>query len=386
MDTLTFILLFIIIFLLFLLIKKEKKIEPILNVEKNLVKNVKPIDSKLYQKTLYKLLDYIPEQVIILDKSKEILFSNKSAKERFQIKLRDNISYYLRNPDLLNAIEKSFDGENVKSFDVELRNPNIQRINVTLFYDNTNFFFNESVCLIFIRDLTEFYKFQQLKSDFVANVSHELRTPLQSIKMGLETLENNEKIKNDDELKNLFPIMLSQSERMENLIRDLLSLSKIELQEHIRPTHEIDLNDVINYVIETQKDLIKRKNIRINFSQIDDFKIIGDKDKLIEIFTNLIDNAVKYSNENTDINIIPNKDKNFNVVKIIDQGIGIPKQYIYRVTERFFTVDPSKSRSVGGTGLGLAIVKHLVSQHRGFMEISSEINKGTTVEVKFKSL
>ena len=386
MDTLIFILLFIIIFLLFLLIKKEKKIEPILNVEKNLVKNVKPIDSKLYQKTLYKLLDYIPEQVIILDKSKEILFSNKSAKERFQIKLRDNISYYLRNPDLLNAIEKSFDGENVKSFDVELRNPNIQRINVTLFYDNTNFFFNESVCLIFIRDLTEFYKFQQLKSDFVANVSHELRTPLQSIKMGLETLENNEKIKNDDELKNLFPIMLSQSERMENLIRDLLSLSKIELQEHIRPTHEIDLNDVINYVIETQKDLIKRKNIRINFSQIDDFKIIGDKDKLIEIFTNLIDNAVKYSNENTDINIIPNKDKNFNVIKIIDQGIGIPKQYIYRVTERFFTVDPSKSRSVGGTGLGLAIVKHLVSQHRGFMEISSEINKGTTVELKFKSL
>ena len=386
MYTLTFILLFVIIFLLFLLIKKEKKIEPILNVEKNLVRNPKPIDSKLYQKTLYKLLDYIPEQVIILDKSKEILFSNKSAKERFQIKLRDNISYYLRNPDLLNAIEKSFDGENVKSFDVELRNPNIQRINVTLFYDNTNFFFNESVCLIFIRDLTEFYKFQQLKSDFVANVSHELRTPLQSIKMGLETLENNEKIKNDDELKNLFPIMLSQSERMENLIRDLLSLSKIELQEHIRPTHEIDLNDVINYVIETQKDLIKRKNISINFSQIDDFKIIGDKDKLIEIFTNLIDNAVKYSNENTDINIIPNKDKNFNVVKIIDQGIGIPKQYIYRVTERFFTVDPSKSRSVGGTGLGLAIVKHLVSQHRGIMEISSEINKGTTVELKFKSL
>ena len=386
MDILTFILLFIIIFLLFLLIKKEKKIEPVSHVEKKLIKDVKPIDSKLYQKTLYKLLDYIPEQVIILDKSKEILFSNKSAKERFQIKLRDNISYYLRNPDLLNAIEKSFDGENVKSFDVELRNPNIQRINVTLFYDNTNFFFNESVCLIFIRDLTEFYKFQQLKSDFVANVSHELRTPLQSIKMGLETLENNEKIKNDDELKNLFPIMLSQSERMENLIRDLLSLSKIELQEHIRPTHEIDLNDVINYVIETQKDLIKRKNISINFSQIDDFKIIGDKDKLIEIFTNLIDNAVKYSNENTDINIIPNKDKNFNVVKIIDQGIGIPKQYIYRVTERFFTVDPSKSRSVGGTGLGLAIVKHLVSQHRGFMEISSEINKGTTVELKFKSL
>ena len=386
MNAFNYIQIFIIIFLLFLLIKKEKSIKRIKNSLDNSEIDNKLINNKLYQKTLYKLLDYIPEQVIILDKSKQILFNNKSAKDRFQIKIKDNISYYLRSPDLLNAIENSFNRENVKSFNIELKNSNIKRINVTLFFDDTNFFFNENVCLLFIRDLTELYKFQQLKSDFVANASHELRTPLQSIKMGLETIENNEKIKDDKELKNLLPIMLSQSERMENLIRDLLSLSKIELQEHIKPSYEIDLNNVIDYVIKTQKDLLKKKNIKINFSKIDDFRIIGDNDKLIEILTNLIDNAVKYSNPDTKINIIAEKEKTFNKIKIIDQGIGIPKEFIYRVTERFFTVDPSKSRSLGGTGLGLAIVKHLVSQHRGEMHISSVLNKGTIVELKFKAL
>src|SRR6056300_1355149 len=385
MELLLIILLIIIGLLSFLLLKKERVFGISIYNNKN-KDQVKIIESKDYRKNIYDLLNYIPEGILILDKSKKIIYTNNSASELFQTKIGENISAFLRNPDLLISIDKAFDGNNLTDLEIEIRSQSTFRLNITIYLDKNNLFFDETSCFLFIRDLTEFYKFQQLKSDFVANVSHELRTPLQSIKMGLETIENNDKIKNDDELKNLFPIMLSQSERMENLIRDLLSLSKIELQEHIKPTHEIDLNNVINYVIETQKDLVKRKNIKINFSQIDDFKIIGDQDKLIEIFTNLIDNAVKYSNENTEINIIPSKDKSFNIIKIIDQGIGIPKQYIYRVTERFFTVDPSKSRSVGGTGLGLAIVKHLVSQHRGIMDISSEINKGTAVELKFKSL
>ena len=240
--------------------------------------------------------------------------------------------------------------------------------------------------MLFIRDLTEFYKFQELKSDFVANVSHELRTPLQSIKMGLETFENNESLKNNSEIKDFLPVMISQSERMENLIRDLLSLSKIELQEHIRPTHEIDLNNVIEYVIKTHEKILNKHQIQIQFKKVNDFKIIGDNDKLIEIFTNLIDNAIKYSEKNKKIAISGKKENNLNIVSVTDEGVGIPKEYLHRVTERFFTVDPSKSRSVGGTGLGLAIVKHLVSQHRGEMNITSVENKGTTIELKFNSL
>jgi two-component system phosphate regulon sensor histidine kinase PhoR len=119
---------------------------------------------------------------------------------------------------------------------------------------------------------------------------------------------------------------------------------------------------------------------------VDNFKIIGDRDKLIEIFTNLIDNAIKYSDKNKEVSITFKKEGDLNIVSISDQGIGIPKESIHRITERFFTVDPSKSRSVGGTGLGLAIVKHLVSQHRAEMDINSVENQGTTIDIKFNAL
>ena len=300
--------------------------------------------------------------------------------------MNENISGFLRNPDLLSSIEKAFNGENSNDLEIELRNPSVLRMNVTIYQDNHNLFFDEPSCLLFMRDLTEFHKFQQLKSDFVANVSHELRTPLQSIKMGLETFENNSDLKKNSEVTNLLPVMASQSERMENLIRDLLSLSKIELQEHIRPTHEIDLIEVLSYVIKTYENIVKKNNINLNLQKTENFKIIGDRDKLIEIFTNLIDNSIKYSDKNKEIIITAKKDGGLNVVSVTDQGIGIPKESIHRITERFFTVDPSKSRSVGGTGLGLAIVKHLVSQHRAEMDINSVENEGTTIDIKFNPL
>ena len=287
---------------------------------------------------------------------------------------------------MLISIDKAFDGKKVTDFEIEIRNQAVLRLNITIYLDQNNLFFDENSCFLFIRDLTEFYKFQQLKSDFVANVSHELRTPLQSIKMGLETFENNPDIKQNSEANNLLPVMISQSERMENLIRDLLSLSKIELQEHIRPTHEIDLIELIDYVIKTYEKILSKNKIKLIFKQIDNCKIIGDRDKLIEIFTNLIDNSIKYSDKNKEIIITAKKDGDLIIISVADQGIGIPKESIHRITERFFTVDPSKSRSVGGTGLGLAIVKHLVSQHRAEMNINSIENQGTTIDIKFNSL
>ena len=385
MELLLIILLVIIGLLSFLLLKKERVLG--INTDNNKHKDlVKIIESKDYRKNIYNLLNYIPEGILILDKSKKIIFTNNSASKWFQTKIGENISAFLRNPDLLNSIDKAFDGNNLTDLEIEIRNQSTFRLNITIYLDKTNVFFDENSCFLFIRDLTEFHKFQQLKSDFVANVSHELRTPLQSIKMGLETFENNSDLKKNSEVKNLLPIMTSQSERMENLIRDLLSLSKIELQEHIRPTHEIDLTELIEYVIKTYEKLVSKNNIKLNFYKVDNFKIIGDRDKLIEIFTNLIDNAIKYSDKNKEVSIIFKKEGDSNIVSVVDQGIGIPKESIHRITERFFTVDPSKSRSVGGTGLGLAIVKHLVSQHRAEMDISSIENQGTTIDIKFNAL
>ena len=385
MELLIVILLLIIGLLTFLLLKKER----VLGIKPettNKNTEVKIVESKEYRKNIFDLLNSIPEGILILDKSKKIIFSNNSSTKLFDTKINENISGSLRNPDLLSSIDKIFEDKNIPDFEIEIRNKAVLRLNISIYLDKNNLFFDEVCCVLFIRDLTEFHKFQQLKSDFVANVSHELRTPLQSIKMGLETIDNIKDLKENNELNNLMPLMTSQSERMENLIRDLLSLSKIELQEHIRPTHEIDLIELIDYVIKTYEKIISKQNIKIIFNKVESLKIIGDRDKLIEIFTNLIDNSIKYSDKNKEITITAKKDGEFNTVSVADQGIGIPKESIHRITERFFTVDPSKSRSVGGTGLGLAIVKHLVSQHRAEMDINSVENEGTTIDIKFNSL
>ena len=385
MELLIVILLLIIGLLTFLLLKKER----VLGIKPettNKNTEVKIVESKEYRKNIFDLLNSIPEGILILDKSKKIIFSNNSSTKLFDTKINENISGSLRNPDLLSSIDKIFEDKNIPDFEIEIRNKAVLRLNISIYLDKNNLFFDEVSCVLFIRDLTEFHKFQQLKSDFVANVSHELRTPLQSIKMGLETIDNIKELKENNELNNLMPLMTSQSERMENLIRDLLSLSKIELQEHIRPTHEIDLIELIDYVIKTYEKIISKQNIKIIFNKVESLKIIGDRDKLIEIFTNLIDNSIKYSDKNKEITITAKKDGEFNTVSVSDQGIGIPKESIHRITERFFTVDPSKSRSVGGTGLGLAIVKHLVSQHRAEMDINSVENEGTTIDIKFNSL
>ena len=385
MELLIVILILIIGLLTFLLLKKER----VLGIKPettNKNTEVKIVESKEYRKNIFNLLNSIPEGILILDKSKKIIFSNNSSTKLFDTKINENISGSLRNPDLLSSIDKIIEDKNIPDFEIEIRNKAVLRLNISIYLDKNNLFFDEVCCVLFIRDLTEFHKFQQLKSDFVANVSHELRTPLQSIKMGLETIDNNKDLKENNELNNLMPLMTSQSERMENLIRDLLSLSKIELQEHIRPTHEIDLIELIDYVIKTYEKIISKNNISIKFNKTDNFKIIGDRDKLIEIFTNLIDNSIKYSDKNKEITITAKKDGEYNTVSVADQGIGIPKESIHRITERFFTVDPSKSRSVGGTGLGLAIVKHLVSQHRAEMDINSVENEGTTIDIKFNSL
>ena len=385
MELLIVILLLIIGLLTFLLLKKER----VLGIKPettNKNTEVKIVESKEYRKNIFNLLNSIPEGILILDKSKKIIFSNNSSTKLFDTKINENISGSLRNPDLLSSIDKIFEDKNIPDFEIEIRNKAVLRLNISIYLDKNKLFFDEVSCVLFIRDLTEFHKFQQLKSDFVANVSHELRTPLQSIKMGLETIDNIKDLKENNELNNLMPLMTSQSERMENLIRDLLSLSKIELQEHIRPTHEIDLIELIDYVIKTYEKIISKQNIKIIFNKVESLKIIGDRDKLIEIFTNLIDNSIKYSDKNKEITITAKKDGEFNTVSVRDQGIGIPKESIHRITERFFTVDPSKSRSVGGTGLGLAIVKHLVSQHRAEMDINSVENEGTTIDIKFNSL
>ena len=330
-------------------------------------------------------LDEMIDQVIILDKSRNVCCANKSAFTRFGNDINGkNISLILRDAKLLESIDLAIQNKSSQVLDVEIKLPIFQFYNANIIPGALNESDDEHSVIIFLKDLTEIYKTQQFKSDFVANVSHELRTPLQSIKLGLETI-NEGHASNDFEIQKKFlPIMMEQTERMENLINDLLSLSKIELQEHIRPTIEVDLKEIITHVIKLNLELVRKKKIKIENNIIDDvYKISGDRNRLIEIFTNLIDNACKYSEADTVIKISLVKKEDTFLFSIKDQGVGIPKQYLSRITERFFRVDPARSKEAGGTGLGLAIVKHIVNQHRATMDIISNDGKGTEFTIEF---
>ena len=239
--------------------------------------------------------------------------------------------------------------------------------------------------VLFLKDFTEITKAQKLKTDFVANVSHELRTPLVSIKGSLETILGPAS-KDQEAQKKFMSIMSDQVLRMENLINDLLILSRIELEEHIKPNKIINLNDIFKNIKSNFELILKKKKINLHLELIEPTLVFGDNDKLLTVFSNLIDNSIKYSQGGKNIYVKSQNSegkligKNI-VISIKDEGIGIPQQLIPRITERFFRVDTEKSKKVGGTGLGLAIMKHIISQHRGDYEILSKLNEGTEIKI-----
>ena len=332
-----------------------------------------------------KFLNDLPDQVIVIDKFKTINFANKSAKIRFGSNIESqNISSIVRDAELLDQIDKSLEKNQGGILDIEIKAPNFQYYKVSVMPGPKNLLNTSDSVIIFFKDLTDIIKVQKLKSDFVANVSHELRTPLQSIKLGLETINNGHASKDLESQKKILPVVLQQTSRMESIVNDLLSLSRIELQEHIRPSEKVDLNEIISHSIDLNKEIIKKNNMSCSFDkQSDNIKINGDRNRLIEVFNNLIDNAIKYSEKNKKIKITTkSKDNNFHAI-VEDEGIGISKENIPQITERFFRVNPAKSKEVGGTGLGLAIVKHIVNQHRAEMSITSELNKGTRISLVF---
>ena len=228
-----------------------------------------------------------------------------------------------------------------------------------------------------MRDYTEVKKSQDLRSDFVANVSHELKTPLTSIKGFLEVIETS--AKDDPQMqKKSIKIMQTQANKMQILIDDLLMLNRIEQQEHIKLRDRVSVNEVLKEVISNYSELAKEKNINVKFiNSKKDFIVKGDKEKLIVLFKNIFDNAIKYSLPNTEISFEVNSKNGKVLIKIQDQGIGIPKKDILRITERFYRSDNGKKLKIEGTGIGLSIVKHILNQHEGELRISSMEGKGS---------
>ena len=333
-----------------------------------------------------KIINQIDDLLLIVDKFKNIKFFNNSAKKKFgENNLNKHVATLLRVPDLLQNIDLVLLKKETITMDLELSSPSFQFFKVYLFSGPTSYVDDPDSVVLFLKDLTDIIKAQRFKSDFVANVSHELKTPLVSIKGFLETISGHAK----DDLeaqKKFIPIMLEQADRMESLIKDLLSLSRIELEEHIQPQDKVNLKEILSNVEDIHQKNLKSFEFKNNIK--DDFFIKGDHEKLIEVFSNIIDNSIKYSEKNKKIEINCGQGNGKVIgdsytVSIKDNGIGIPTEKLPRITERFFRVDAAKSKKVGGTGLGMAIVKHIVNQHRGELEIKSEAQNGTEIKLHF---
>ena len=342
--------------------------------EKN---NTEISGDKLTKNDLQELfINQLEDIIIILNKFNIITYSNKAAVENFGSNIEGkHIGSEIRIPELLDAIDNNKIDKELKKIDIELKIP------VFKFYKISIASIKSDHTLVIIRDFTEMRKSQNMRSDFIANASHELRTPLVSLKGFLETITDSAK---DDpkSQKKFLEIMKSEANKMEVLIEDLMLLSRIELQEHIRLKDKVDIKEVIENVIllNSKKISEKKINVNLNIKEKERF-VIGDKEKLSAVFLNLLDNAIKYSGNSKSVKIESSENtsglKNYTSISVIDEGFGIAPEDIHRITERFFRTENAKKLKIEGTGLGLAITKHIINQHRGDLKITSKFGKGS---------
>ena len=330
-------------------------------------------------KTLIQILDKTPIACITVFKNKKISYFNKLAKKQFfSLKKNIHIENIISSKDLNKAIDECFKNTMKKKISFTPENLKDSYFNLDLMFLQKN----KGELTIFINDQSLIKGYEKMRTGFIANVSHELRTPLSSILASVETIKNSAKQDKKAQLKFL-DSMENQAWRMTRLVEDLLTLSKIESDDKELNFEKINVDLILRGVIESLSKKAKLKKIK--FKTIKKHKkllINADQDSIIQVFTNLIDNSINYSKENTLITITFDKskihDKSFLKICVADEGDGIEKKHLNRITQRFYRVDKDRSRQQGGTGLGLAIVKHIIQRHQGELKIKSQIGKGST--------
>lgn len=238
--------------------------------------------------------------------------------------------------------------------------------------------------LISFRDVSQARRIDRMRSDFVANASHELRTPLASLRGFIETLQG--PAKSDEKAQERFlGIMHEQATRMSRLVDDLLSLSRLELKSNIVPDQMVEIGPLLGHVCDSLQPFAADLGVEIHLDLPDRaVEVLGDRDELIEVFENLVENACKYGQEGGRVDVqLSAAETEHPEVSVTDYGPGIPPEHVPRITERFYRVNVEASRSKKGTGLGLAIAKHILTRHRARLVVRSEVGKGTTFTVKF---
>ena len=334
----------------------------------------------------------LPEPLLLLDADRRVVSANAAADALLGERLLErDLAGALRHPALLAAADAVLRGEGQRVVEFELTSPVERHLSARIAPLSPRNH-DGAVALLLLNDLTAIKRAEQLRADFVANASHELRTPLASLVGFIETLRGPAR---DDRAagERFLAIMAEQASRMQRLVGDLLSLSRIEMNEHRSPTGAVDLGAVMRGVADTLEQRAEARGMRITLTLPDDMPpVVGDADELTQVFQNLIDNAIKYGAAGTAVEVVASRSARLLPgaragpratvsVAVRDHGAGIGRDHLPRLTERFYRVDAARSRELGGTGLGLAIVKHIVNHHRGALEIDSEPGQGSVFTV-----
>jgi two-component system phosphate regulon sensor histidine kinase PhoR len=321
----------------------------------------------------------LPDPCILVDRRALVRHCNAAARREFPSLVPGGLlTLALRSPVLLGAIDevRAIGAARTVELHQPVPNETWYRVHIAPLADS------DGELVLTLTDLTEAKRTERLRADFIANASHELRTPLTSLVGFIDTLLGPAAADAAARARFL-GIMRQQAARMSRLIDDLLSLSRIEMRQHQRPTGEVDIAQLLREVCEGLEMRAAEAGVRLDITAPEAAPVTGDRSELYEVFENLIDNAIKYGGEGglVEVAVSAGPDGFDYAVAVTDHGPGIAPEHVPRLTERFYRVDAESSRRQKGTGLGLAIVKHIVSRHHGRLAIRSTPGQGTTVTV-----
>lgn len=336
-------------------------------------------DSIEKQNKLQAILKSMDSGVIAVDKRNRVIIINPYAQKIFGVEkeiIGHNLMDCIRDYELEDIFKNNIEYKEIKILWPEEK---ILKVRTADIISN-----KEHIGIVaVVQDITDIRRLENMRSQFVANVSHELKTPLTSIKGFAETLRYVEDVKTREKF---LQIIDDEAERLTRLISDILTLSDIEQNREIKVKDVINVNSVMKDVYNLMKHTAEIKNIDIEIIIKNSPNICGDKDRFKQMLINLIDNAIKYSESGDKVYIGTEIKEKKCIVWVEDTGLGISKEYIPRLFERFYRVDKARSRARGGTGLGLAIVKHIVLGFDGEIYVESELGNGTKFIVEIPLL
>jgi two-component system, OmpR family, phosphate regulon sensor histidine kinase PhoR len=330
------------------------------------------------QEALTALIGALPDPVMLLDDHGVVLSANGKARDLLNMDPEgQHLSSAIRAPAILEAMQAVLAHGSTRRVDYELHVPLPRHFEAYVAAMTEP---GASV-LILLRDLTREQQTERMRADFVAHASHELRTPLASLLGFIETLQGAAK-KDEVSRERFLVLMQTQAERMKRLIDDLLSLSRIEMNAHQRPTGTADLRQIALHVKDTLSGLAKDAGMEIKIDSDEPLVVQGDWDELVQVIQNLIENAIKYAQSGKLVEVAGHRIGEDCELVVRDFGPGIAEEHLPRLTERFYRINAQESRSRGGTGLGLAIVKHILNRHRAKLRIQSELGHGSSFTIR----